>query len=133
LRLRVTIREKDSPLAIENIAQLSALLDAVSKDAQAQHISTAIILEAENANTMTIVLGGTETVLSFDEGGPSSRQYASRGASNDDEPIVTCFLNFRHHTEFSRKYAVPLPDGVDAVKQFLGSGELPTNVRWEEV
>ena len=82
---------------------------------------------------MTVVLGSTETVLSFDEGGPRSRQYASTGTSNDDERIVTCFLNFRLHTELSRKYAIPLLDGVNAVKQFLGSGELPTNVRWEEV
>jgi len=39
----------------------------------------------------------------------------------------------QHHTEFPRKYVIPLADGVKAVRQFLDSGDFPTCINWEEV
>lgn len=63
----------------------------------------------------TVILTAEETVLGFDDGiqGP---YYASRGTSNADASLMTCFLTMQHHTEFSRKYVTPVGDGVKAVK-----------------
>ena len=92
----------------------------------------AIVIEVENQNYMTIVVGGSETVLTFDFAHHNGPYFASKGISDQDEPLMTCYLNFNHHTEFPRKYVIPLADGVEAVKEFARSGELPACVQWQE-
>jgi hypothetical protein len=92
-----------------------------------------VLIEANKGNVITMVVGGDETVLGFDYGEPNPRYYASRGASDADAPIVTCYLTMQHHTEFPRKYAIPLADGLKAVRQFLDSDDLPTCIKWEQV
>lgn len=80
-----------------------------------------------------MVLGGEETVLGFDYGHLDPPYYASKSESDKDEPLLTCFLTFAHHTEFPRRYVIPYADGVKAVAEFLDSGGLPTCIVWEEV
>lgn len=93
----------------------------------------AVLIEADNGNVITMVVGGDETVLGFDHGHQNPPYYASRGVSNANEPMMACHLMFQHHTVFPRKYVVPMVDGVEAVRQFLDSGDLPTCINWEEV
>ena len=76
------------------------------------------MIEAPNKNAMTIVVGSSETVLSFDSADRNPPYFASKGASDQDEPVMTCYLNFAHHTEFPRRYVIPLKDGIEAVNQF---------------
>lgn len=118
---------------VANRDQLEAVLEAGSDEARTNNILSAIILEAENGNSITMVLGGEETVLGFDYGHLDPPYYASKGESDKDEPLLTCFLTFAHHTEFPRRYVIPYADGVKAVAEFLDSGGLPTCIVWEEV
>jgi len=113
--------------------ELERVLDAASDEARAKNILSAVILEAENGNSITIVIGGGETVLSFDYGHLNPPYYASKGKSDELEPILTCFLTFDHQTEFPRKNVIPYADGLKAVAEFLDSGSLPTCIKWEEV
>jgi len=75
--------------------------------------------------TITMVVGGQETVLGFGSGDLNAN-YASKGASDAVEPVMTCYFMMWHHSEFPRKYVIPVADGVKAVHQFLDSGDLPT-------
>jgi hypothetical protein len=59
--------------------------------------------------------------------------YASKGESDVDEPILTCFLTFEYHTEFLRRSVIPNEDDVKAVAEFFDSDILPTCIKWEEV
>jgi Immunity protein Imm1 len=133
MALRVTTREDRPPVTVEHGSQLDEVLLAASEEARTGKILGAVLIEADNGDAMTMVVGGDETVLSFDYGHQNSPYYASKGASNEDDPIMTCYLTFQHHTEIPRKYVIPFADGVKAVRQFLDSGGLPTCINWEEV
>jgi len=38
-----------------------------------------------------------------------------------------------HHTEFPRKYVIPVADGVKAIREFLDSHDLPNCIMWKQV
>jgi hypothetical protein len=133
MALRIKIRENAAPLTVEDATQLDAALQQAAEQARKRGMLGAVLIEAGNANIITMVVGGDETVLGFDYGEPNPRHYASRGISGADEPTMTCYLTMHHHTEFSRKYVIPVADGVKAVHQFLDSGDLPTSINWELV
>ena len=116
---------------VRTSTELDRILDDAAKQARDRRLLTAITLNSDNGNALTIALGGEETVLSFDhENGP---YFASKGQSNEEQPFFTCFLNFDHHTEFPRKYVIPVGLGINAVREFLLSEERPTCVSWTEV
>jgi hypothetical protein len=133
LSARITVRDGEPPFIVENVAQLDDVLRDAGNEAQAQRMLAAIIIEAENKNFITMVVGGPDTVLGFDYADGRSPSYASKGSSNEQEPMMTCYLAFRHHTEFPHKYVVPLKSGIEAARQFLDSGDLPTCIDWEVV
>jgi Immunity protein Imm1 len=134
MALRIEILQGEAPLIVKDAAQLDEALGQAAEEAQKRGMLGAVLIEAENRNVLTMVVGGDETVLGFDDYDDHNlRCYASRGASNGDEPIMTCYLAMHHHTEFPRKNVIPLPDGVKAVREFLDSGGLPTCINWEEV
>jgi len=131
--LRITVHDSTEPTSVEDRSQLEAVLQTASEEARRENMLGGVFIEAENGNFMTMVVGGGETVLSFAYAHLNPPSYASKGASNEIEPILTCFLNFQHHTEFPRKNVIPYDDGAKAVAQFLDSGKLPTCISWEEV
>ena len=90
-------------------------------------------LPAVSASQRAAIVCGGETVLGFEYGHLDPAYYASKGQSDGDEPRLTCFLTFEHHTEFQRRYVIAYADGVKAVAEFLDSGNLPTCINWEEV
>jgi len=130
---RVTVHEKGTATTVLDYNQLDAVLRAASEEARSKNILGAIIIESENGNSITMVVGGDETVLGFDYGHGNHPYYASKGASERNEPFLTCYLSFQHHTEFPRKNVIPYNDGAKAVAQFVDSGNLPTCISWEEV
>lgn len=132
MRALVTILDHKPPIAVDDGLQLDDALREAENEARARGLLGVIIIEAVNKNSITMAVGSsTETVLGFDYShGP---YYASKGISNEVEPVMTCYLTFAHHTEFPRKFVIPVADGVEAVKEFIGSGELPTCITWEEL
>lgn len=133
MQLRVTIHDNAEPATAADRNQLETILKSASDEAQAKNMLGAVILEAENGNLITMVVGGQETVLGFEFDHLEPPYYASRGESDEDQPVLTCFLTFEHHTEFRRRNVIPYADGLKAVAEFLDSGELPTYINWEEV
>ncbi len=134
MALRIQIREGETPLTVRDATQLDEALGHAAEEARKLGTLGAVLIEAENGKVLTMVVGGDETVLGFDDyDGQNLRCYASRGASDADEPMVTCYLTMHHHTEFPRKNVISQFDGVKAVRQFLDSGALPTCINWEEV
>jgi Immunity protein Imm1 len=133
MTLRIKIREDAAPLTVEDATQLDEALGQAAEEARKRGMLGAVLIEASNGNVITMVVGGDETVLGFDYGDQNPRYYASRGASDADEPTMTCYLTMQHHTEFPRKYVIPVADGVKAVREFIHSAELPASIKWEEV
>jgi hypothetical protein len=130
---RITIHDKASAATIVDASQLDRALSEASEEARSRGILGAVIIDAENGNSITMVVGGAETVLTFDYEHRNPPYYISKGAFDRDEPFLTCYLTFQHHTEFSRKNVIPYDDGAKAVAQFLDSGTLPANITWEAI
>jgi hypothetical protein len=133
VRALITILGDKPPILVDDGIQLDDALRDAANEARTRGKLGAILIEAANKNCMTMVVGTTETVLSFDYAHRNPPYYASKGNSSEDEPVMTCYLSFAHHTEFPRKFVIPLMDGIAAVKEFVDSGELPTCITWEEV
>jgi hypothetical protein len=133
MRTLITILDDRPPVAVDDGVQLDDALRDAANEARARGKLRAVLIEAANKNSMTMVVGSSETVLSFDYGHGNPPYYVSKGTSNEDEPMMVCYLSFAHHTEFPRKFVIPLMDGIAAVKQFVGSGELPTAITWERI
>jgi len=130
--LRITSHEDGPSVVIGNAVQLDEALRTASEKARTEKKLNGVIIEANNGNRLLLVVGSEETVLVFNFGGEDPPYYASKGMSNNDEPLMTCYITFQHHTEFPRKHVIPFADGVKAVHQFLDTDDLPTCVNWEE-
>lgn len=133
MALRITTHGDKEPMTALDGNQLNAVLDAASDEARSKNLLSVVVLYAENGNSITMVVGGSETVLGFDYGHRNPPYYASKGESDDDEPTLTCFLTFQHHTEFPRRSVIPYANGMNAVAEFFDPGTLPTSITWEEV
>jgi hypothetical protein len=131
MALRITTREDHAPVKVENRTQLDEVLYAASEEARTSKMLNGVVIEADNGNTLLMVVGGEETVLIFNDGGPDPTYYASKGASDDDEPVMTCYITFQHHTEFPRQHVISFADGVKAVHEFLDSDDLPACINWD--
>lgn len=132
MALQVTIREGGTPRTVENERQLDEVLHIAADEARRLNFLGAVLIKADNGNYITMVVGGQETVLGFDSGELNSC-YASKGASDEIEPLMTGYFMMWHHTEFPRKNVIPLAEGLKAVREFLDSGRLPTCINWEKL
>lgn len=130
--MRIVIHESES-LEVRTVADIDRALASATAEACAKGLLNIIELEADNGNTMNIVVGGNQTVLGFRYGHGDLPNYASKGIATEDEPVITAFLSLSHHTEFPRKWVIPLKDGQSALEEFCQSGNLPTCIEWVEV
>jgi len=67
MALRIATHDDKEPITVQDRNQLNAVLEAASDEHERRTLS-AVILDVENGNFMTMVVGGSETVLSFDYG-----------------------------------------------------------------
>jgi len=133
LRMRIVIHESESPHQVHTLADLDKAIGSATAEACLKGLLSIVELKAENGNTMNIVLGGNETVLTFRYGHGDPPYYASKGIAAEDEPIMTAFMFLLHHTEFPRHCVIPLSPGLSALREFFQSGTLPTFIQWSEV
>jgi hypothetical protein len=93
MALRIEIRQGEAPLTVRDATQLDEALEQAAAEARKRGILGAVLIEADNRNVLTMVVGGDETVLGFDDHDDQNlRCYASRGASDAHEPIMTATL-----------------------------------------
>ncbi len=131
--MRIVIHEKESALEVRTVADIDSVIASATAEACAKGLLNIIEVEADNGNTMNIVVGGNDTVLGFRYGQGDLPNYASKGIATEDEPVMTAFLSLLHHTEFPRKWVIPLNKGLSALQEFCQSGNLPTCIAWVEV
>ena len=129
--LLVTMKE-GSAVPARSRQELTDLLASASRLAQDAGMLAIVTLESEFGATLSIVVGGEETVLGFDAS-LDPPYFVSKGASNDEQPVLECYLHFEHHTEFLRNEVIPFNLGEQAAHEFLETGVRPECVQWEEV
>ena len=131
--MKIIIRENTPPIEVNGLTHLDQLIIAASKQAKDEEILSIIFLNADNSNQLGIVVGGDETVLGFNYNNQDQLYCASKGKQNCDDPIMTCYLLFQHHTEFPRKYVITLDNGLKAVHEFYEFNTLPNCIEWQKI
>jgi hypothetical protein len=133
LTIRITVHETKPSIWVQSIADLDKVIASVSKEARTEDLLSIVLLEADNGNCISLVVGGDETVLGFTYGHLDPPYYASKGKDESDEPVMTTYAFFRHHTEFSRKSVISMKEGTLAVYEFFETSDLPKCIEWAEV
>lgn len=129
----VTIHEDQPKISVESGEELDAVFSVAADESRARGMLNIVFIEAENGDSIGLVIGGDETVVSFNYGHGDPPYYVSRGFSADDDPILTAYISFQHHTEFPRRWVVPAAAGRLATHEFLQTGTLSQCIEWEEV
>jgi len=132
-KLSIRVREGEDPMMVTDTGQLLRVLEQAASDASSVTRPNMIDLTARNGDTLSIVVGGEETVLGFTHGNGLPPYYASRGASSEVHPVMTCYLHSAHHTEFPRHAVIARESGLAAAVEFLHVEALPKCVQWQEV
>lgn len=133
VQLSVTVEDGGPDLMVSSAPELDCVLsDAAFQSMSAGRLNI-IILAAPNGDWLSLVVGGDETVVGFNHGHRNPPYYVSEGEAEIDEPVFTAFVGLQHHTEFSRRWVVPMSLGRGAALDFLATGQRPSGVRWLEV
>ena len=131
--MKILLRENESPVEARAWADIDRAITSATEEARAEGRLIIIELEAVNGNSISVVVGGDETVLGFVYRHRNPPYYASKGSTEDDEPVMTAYFLLAHHTEFPRNWVIPLKEVMSAVNEFCQSGELPKCIEWVEV
>jgi hypothetical protein len=131
--LRVMIQEGVSMRTVNSISELDQALQDASSQARSAGLLNIIFLYAPNDDHLSLVVGGDETVVGFNYGHGDPPYCASKGETDADDPVLTAYVSLEHHTEFPRRWVVPMELGHRAAVEFLTSGERPRAIRWAEL
>jgi Immunity protein Imm1 len=133
VEIRAAIKDQAPERIINSVEALDATLDEASSEARAVGRLNIVLLSAPNRDWLSLVVGGNETVVSFNCGHGDPPYYASVGVAYTDAPGLTAYVGLEHHTEFSRRWVVPTDAGRQAAREFLVTGERPNSLVWEEL
>ena len=128
--MKIILYENQTPVIVQGLEHLDKVISDATEEARHEKSLSFIYLVSDNENEMGFVVGSDETVLGFDSGSKDPPYFASKGENESEEPVMTCYLYFEHHTEFPRKYVIPFIDGLKAVHEFYLTGNLPKCVDW---
>lgn len=120
-------------MPVQTPVQLASVLTAAADEARSHALLNVIFLEADNGDTLIMVVGGEETVLGFDYGHLNPPYFASRGSDDGVHPVLTAYVSLQHHTEFPRKCVIAIDQGLLAAQEFLQTGARPECITWQEV
>jgi hypothetical protein len=131
--MKVVVDERESAIAVEGLKHLDEIIADAVERAKREGVLGTILLKNDYDDELGLAVGSNETVLSFNYGHGDPPYYVSKGKLDTEEPILTCYFLFQHHTEFLRKWIIPFNAGVLACHEFYNSGNLPSCIEWVEV
>lgn len=132
MQASITVRENQPPIEVASAGELNRAIDAVEYEAKAAGKLTIVFVEVPNGNELLIVLGGDESVLQFTYAHRDPPYLVSRGENVEDRPLLTAYVCLEHHTEFPRKWVIPVESARAALDEFLVTCLPPTNIDWAE-
>jgi len=130
--LSILVHDAEEAIHVSTAAEVAEVIHMAGEEGRARRMLNVVFLEAASGNTLSLVVGGDDTVLSFTYGHLNPPYYASRGAEDGIDPVMTCYVGLIHHTEFPRKYVIPFEKGLIAAQEFAESGSLPQSIEWIE-
>lgn len=132
MTVSVAVHDKTPPVVAGDEGALRQLLQSAQAEAAEAHKLNVVILESPNGSTLGIVVGGTDSVLTFARADNMPPYLISRGTTEDVEPVLTCYVGLEHHTEFPRWSVVPLSRAMRGAMEFLSTGLPPRCIEWKD-
>lgn len=116
-------------LVIGTVEELDRLLDQL----QREHTSSPVLVTVELPSTgdsLSIGLGRAESVLNFVSGSGNPPYWSSFGEHEENEAVGFNFMG--ELSEIPLRHLIPLDLARQAVRDFVRTGKLSSNVKWEE-
>jgi len=132
MTVSVAVHDKQPLVVAEDEDALRQLLQSAQAEAAKKYKLNVVILESSIGNKLGIVLGGTDSVLTFTRADNMPPYLISRGTTEDVEPVLTCYVGLEHHTEFPRWSVVPLRHAMQGAMEFLSTGLPPRCIEWKD-
>lgn len=131
MNLQLTIHENEPRQQDTSLVELDGAINEAAKEARRLETLNIIFIRVPNGNEVSLVVGGEQTAVGFTYGNQDPPYYVSKGPEETEEPVFTAFVSLSHHTEFPRKWVIPWTQGIQAVHEFVESGDLPAGIEWE--
>ena len=131
--MEVQLHEKEPPIQVGASSELDDILTGAVQRAKTQGLLSCILLIHANGSSLSLVVGGDETAVTFTNSDREPPYLVSKGALRASKSVLTCFLLYEHHTEFSADKVVSYEAGLRAAHEFFDTGNLPTTIDWVEV
>lgn len=128
MQARISVRERQPWIEASSADELDRAIEDAIAEAQSANMLNIVFVETPNGNELSIVLGGDETVVQFTYASLDPPYLVSRGKSGQEEPVMTAYVSLNHHTEFPRKWVIPMEDGRAALQEFVRTSLPPTNI-----
>ena len=113
---------------IRSTEELDEQLERLHIQAEPQPFIAELVLPS--GASLAIGLGRTEAVLSFIGPSLDPPYYHSVGPAEAEGTVVLRY--FGDWTEVPATTVIPLHDAREAMRRFLETGALPTNLNWDE-
>lgn len=112
--------------------QLDDLLDRIDADARRDGRPQDVQVSVEGAGTLGIVVGSEWSVLNHVPADRNPPYMVSVGPDQSDDP-VTFFVAGDHHSETLRRNTIGQDEARAAMRHFVATGELTSELTWEEI
>ena len=129
----MSVRDQVADLLVDSSIALEVTLDQADLEARSLGLLNVVMLTAPNHDQLSIVIGGQETVVGYNYGHGNPPYYVSSGVASVDVPVLTAYIGLEHHTEYPRRWVVPIASGRNAAREFLATGQRPQCIDWAEV
>jgi hypothetical protein len=127
--LAIRIRATRKRLVAESESEVQSALTAAEQEADRAGIMGLVDFEAANGNTLTLLVGGADSALSWRYAGDRDPRFLSQG-DPDAEGSVTCSRDPDTKIEVPRASLIGRGDALAALNEFAASNEIPESVMW---
>jgi hypothetical protein len=114
----------------ESEVELHEAIAAADREADETGKLSIVDFEAANGNTLSVIVGGAETALSFRFAGDVAPRYLSRGPASSSDPKFVFSRESGNELECPGWAAISRSDGLAALDEFAASNEMPQLVEW---
>ena len=128
--IAVRLRASRRRLVAESELELHEAIAAADREADETGKLAIVDFEAANGNTLSVIVGGAETALSFRFAGDVAPRYLSRGPASSNDPGFVFSREPGHEIECPAWAVISRSDGLAALDEFAASNEMPQLVEW---
>ena len=129
--LAIRLRATRKRLVAETETEVHAALTAAEQEADRVGKAGLVDFEAANGSTLSMMIGGAETMLSWRYAGDTEPRFLSLGDPGAQGTVVLS-RDFKDHVDAPRWALISRADGLAALDEFAKSNDIPECVQWAD-